>query len=222
MKIDTIIFDLDGTLIDTEPSAAEAIGQCFRRWGITIAAEDAQYVTGRTWASAFDFLFSRYHVPLAREKATEEMLRAYRQTLEKQLHIVPGSVDAVKALAGKYRIGLVSGSHRQEILWALNKLQIIDHFEVILGAEDYPKSKPHPDGYLKAVDLFGAHPKKTLVFEDSTAGIDSALAAGLWVVAITATNHFGQNTSKAHDQIRDLSGVTTEWVQRFSQKIHGT
>jgi HAD superfamily hydrolase (TIGR01509 family) len=140
----------------------------------------------------------------------------YRQTLAERLDHVPGSVAAVRSLAGKFRLGLVSGSGRAEILWALDQLHILPHFEVILGAEDYPHSKPAPDGYLKALQMLGGEQSRTLVFEDSLAGIQSARSAGMWVVAVTSTNHYKQDNSAAHLHIPDLTPVTAEWVAKLS------
>lgn len=219
MEIDTIIFDLDGTLIDTEPSAAQAVAACFQEWGIPIDALDAQHITGRTWASAFSFLFNKYPLPLGHQEAAQSIMQKYRETIENELHQVPGSAAAVQALAGYYRLGLVSGSGRKEILWALEKLQIRQNFQVILGAEDYPRSKPEPDGYLLALKMLQSQASRTLIFEDSLAGIQSARSAGAWVVAITSTNHFSQDNSKAHDRIPDLTQITPEWVSRFLTRV---
>lgn len=217
--IEWVVFDLDGTLIDTEPSAAKAIKRTFHDWGITVTVEDASFVTGRTWDSAFQFLFTKYNLPVPQEEAAQKVLENYRLSLENELTIVPGSVEAVESLAARYPIGLVSGSHRREILWALEKLKIRQHFKVILGAEDYPRSKPAPDGYLSAISQMQLSPQRTLIFEDSTAGIASARAAGAWVVAITGTNHFRQDVSQAHHHIQDLSQVTADWVKDLGKKL---
>jgi HAD superfamily hydrolase (TIGR01509 family) len=218
-EIEWVVFDLDGTLIDTEPSAAKAIHRTFLDWGITVTAEDASFVTGRTWDSAFQYLFSKYPLPLPREEAVQKVLENYRLSLENELTIVPGSVQAVHSLAARYPLGLVSGSHRREILWALEKLGIRQHFKVVLGAEDYPRSKPAPDGYLAAISEMSFTAQGTLIFEDSNAGIASARAAGAWVVAITGTNHFKQDISQAHHHIPDLSKVTADWVKELGKKL---
>jgi beta-phosphoglucomutase-like phosphatase (HAD superfamily) len=140
IELNTILFDLDGTLIDTEPTAALAVADCFKRWGLSISSEDASYVTGRTWESAFEFLLNKYTLPLPFEEAQKEILEKYRNFLEENLQVVPGSTEAVELLAPHYSLGLVSGSNRKEILWALKKLKLDRHFQIILGAEDYLKS----------------------------------------------------------------------------------
>lgn len=215
-EIQAIIFDLDGTLIDTEPTAVLAVKECFAEWKIEIHLDDASYLTGRTWENAFTFLFDKYTPPIPLPEAKKTLLARYRQKIKANLSTVPGSVQAIQSLAKKYPLALVSGSGRSEILWALTQLQIIHHFQFILGAEDYPRSKPQPDGYLKAMKILGKSPESCLVFEDSTAGIASARAAGTWVVAVTSTNHFKQDLALAHVKIKDLTPVNINWISELA------
>ncbi len=207
---------MDGTLVDTELAAAKAVEDCFAAWNHQVTKEDADFVTGRTWEKALEFLFSKYPPPLPRAKATGHLLDAYRAKIETDLIEVSGARECVTDLAREYPLALVSGSHRREILSILERLGLRDAFRVILGAEDYSASKPAPDGYLKALSLLGANPQTTLVFEDSVAGIESGLAAGLRVCVITSTNHFGHATDRGHHFVPDLRGINRAWVKALS------
>jgi HAD superfamily hydrolase (TIGR01509 family) len=214
-EIQAILFDLDGTIVDTELAAARVIRESFVDWGLQIDPKDAEYLTGRTWAAAFELMFKKYKIPVPRRKGEQMMLDRYAEALKEDLPVVKGSVAAVQALCETFPLALVSGSNRREILWALGSLGILKCFRFVLGAEDYPRSKPAPDGYVKAITTLSVEPRSTLIFEDSEPGVASGLAAGAKVVAITGTNHFKQNTDHAHHHIADLSQVNVAWVRKL-------
>lgn len=211
-----IFFDLDGTLVDTEPAAAKIIVETFQEWGLTVNPDDARFITGRTWANAFEYFHQNYKIPLPRAEAEALLMKRYRDSLLREVVEVPGAREAVRSLAAEYPLALISGSSRQDIETALAALQIRHHFEFILGCEDYPRSKPDPISYQTALKKMNLEPHDVLVFEDSTAGIASGRAAGLYVVAVTSTNHFGQKHADAHTAISDLRGVTADWVRQIS------
>jgi beta-phosphoglucomutase len=215
LNIRTIFFDLDGTLIDTEPSAIEALKNCFLQWKMPLDTEDLAHMMGRTWESGFARLFQKYTPPLPQEEAKKKILATYRSLVRSHLVAVPGSVQAVIDLAKHFPLALVSGSKRSDILWSLETLKIQDHFQCILGAEDYPQSKPAPDGYQKALQLLKAQPENTLIFEDSHVGLRSAQAVGAWVVAVTYSNPFHEDISQAHFKIPDLKMVSRAWVENL-------
>ena len=213
LKICTIFFDLDGTLIDTEPSAIEAIKSCFRDWNIPLHREDLAHMMGRTWESGFAHLFPKYAPPFPIAEAKTRILERYRSLVRSDLLYIPGAVQAVLDLSKHFPLALVSGSKRADILWSLETMKIKDCFQLILGAEDYPQSKPAPDGYQKALQILGAQPKTTLIFEDSYVGLCSARTVGAWVVAITYSNPFEEDISQAHFKIPDLNQVSRAWVE---------
>ena len=214
---DAILFDLDGTIVDTEPAASKALRECFSEWNMPITMEDANSVTGRTWVVTFEQLFPKYPLPLSREKASKIILDRYHAILQENLPVVPGAVEAVEHLSEHYPLGLVSGSFNHQIMWALDNLEIRNRFKLILGGDEYAHSKPAPDGYMQAMRDLGVDPKKTLVFEDSTAGVASALAAGTWVVAVTGTHTFPHQIEKAHAKIPHFQGITQGWVEELGR-----
>lgn len=214
----TLLFDLDGTLVDTEIIAARAVERCYKKWKINIDPQNAAHVTGRTWKTALTFLFGKYPPPIRHDQATQIIQKQYAAELQKGVPEVPGSKKAIQSLASHFTLGLVSGSRKDEILLILNQLGITQHFDLILSSEDYPQSKPAPDGYLKALSTLQRSPEECLVFEDSEAGIQAAKAAKMHVIAITSTNHFNQNHDKADWQIPDLTSLTPQWVEELSLK----
>lgn len=207
-----VFFDLDGTLVDTEPVAVRVVAECLKEWGIHPEKKDTEYVTGRKWEAALAYLSQKYSFPDPLEKCLEKIVTRYRERLKAELVEVPGSSQAVRAIAPHVKLALVSGSHRQDILWVLSQLRIQKYFQAILGSEDYPESKPSPSGYLAAIQKLGIDPSQGLVFEDSSAGIQSAKTAGLKVVAISCTNQFQQDLSQADLIIPDFKGVDDQWL----------
>lgn len=215
--IKAVLFDLDGTLIDTEPQASQVLTQTFQEWNVSLTSKDAHFITGRTWKVAFEYLFKTYAPPLPHDEAADLIMKRYQNAIQTHLVVVPGAIEAVQALAKEFPLALVSGSRREEIEIALTRLKLKSHFQFFYGAEDYPMSKPDPSGYLKALQtLGGLKGADALVFEDSTAGITAARAAGLWTIAVTSTNHFDQNHTNAHHHVHDLSGITPTWIKNLT------
>src|SRR5665213_2668754 len=135
-EIRTVIFDLDGTLIDTEPAAVRAIHDCFREWGLEINPEDAQYITGRMWSVAIEYLFKKYPIPMSPAQATRLISSAYHRETQAGVDAVVGAPECVLALAADFPLALVTGSGRKATEWALGKLGIRSHFKHVFTAED--------------------------------------------------------------------------------------
>ncbi len=212
--IKVIIFDLDGTIIDSEALSLQAILDCSKKWNVPVTREEAGTVVGRKWEEAFDILFSHHKIPISREEATKQVIARFQEIIRKDVVFVPEVKRAIEDFAKDFRLALVSGSHRADVLWALEKLGVKEKFEVIYGAEDYPRSKPSPDGYLKCMKTMGVSAPECVIFEDSVPGLASAEAAGVRSVAITSTNHFKHDQSLAKELIADYCGVDSAWVKK--------
>ena len=206
---------MDGTLIDSELLAAEVVREFCKKRNFTLSAADEHEVVGKTWQKAVEILASKYDVKLPARDIVDVMVQEYRKLLKQKVIPIPGVIDAVKAFSQKVPLAVVSGSVRAHIEFVLDKMQISKYFTFILGMEDYPRSKPSPDPYLLAIQKMQIKSEHGLVFEDSLPGILSAQAAGLWVVAIEAANHFQQDQSLAHAKIPDFRNCTLESLKNL-------
>ena len=219
MKISAVLFDLDGTLVNTEPSAVSAVVRCFQEWGLHFPIERSESVKGRTWRSLFDEFKQSFEIPVTVEEAVRAATKHYLTILEEELVIIPGSQLAIRSLAKYWPLGLVTGSTREEIKFVGRRLKVLDHFSVILGAEDYVRSKPAPDGFLLAAEFIQADPSEVLVFEDSVPGIAAALAAGMQVIAVGAANHVRHDGLNILRVIPDMQIVDASFITSLDQSV---
>jgi HAD superfamily hydrolase (TIGR01509 family) len=119
-------------------------------------------------------------------------------------------VATVRRLARRSRLAVVSGASRVEVLDALASLGVRDAFQVVLGAEDYPRGKPAPDSYQMGVRRLGVAATRCIAIEDATPGILSARAAGVRVVGVQAGNFSGYDLSAADIVVDTLDDVTDQ------------
>lgn len=215
-RFQSILFDMDGTLVDTEQSCVQAIREVFLQYEVELSDEENQLIVGRRWDSVFDGLLRHY--PKLKPHLAEldqKVRKKHLEGLQRGVPLIAGAVEAVEALASVYPLALVSGSTREEIALVLQSYQLERSFRFYLGAEDYRQSKPSPDGYLLALEKLGTQAHQTIIFEDSVAGIASGKAAGAKVIAVTSANHFGHSLDEADHQIKDFTSVNVDWIENL-------
>jgi len=127
------------------------------------------------------------------ETVTLRKEELYLEMLDR-LKPVPEVLDHIEAQYGRIPFAVVSGGSRDVVVQSLAALHLLDKFETIVGAEDYEKSKPAPDGFLVAAERLGVEPKDCLVFEDTAMGIQAATAAGMASVRVPSPMERGIGT----------------------------
>jgi beta-phosphoglucomutase len=209
-----VVFDFDGVLVDSEPLHFRALRDCLLPEGISIDEAEyyalyAAYDDRTAIRLALEQHGTGYDADLvdlvARRKASlfDELLRG--------IPFFPGAADLVRDLARQLPLAIASGALRSEIERILAAGGLREAFRAIVGAEDVARTKPDPMPYRHAVSLLarqaqGLEPEHCVAFEDTMAGIASARAAGLKVVAVTHT-YPAEKLGAAHLVVPGLPGL---------------
>jgi len=183
-QIEAVIFDMDGVLVDTEHLWDEVREELTGEWGGRYTPEAQQAMMGmssREWSRYLHEVVGLRELP---EVINGEVVRRMLARYEADLPVVPGAVDAVRALASAgYRLAVASSSNRELIDTVLRRLGLTELFEVTVSSEEVARGKPAPDVYLEAARRLRVEPGRCAAVEDSASGIRAAHLAGMRVIA---------------------------------------
>ncbi len=212
------IFDLDGTLIDTEILWVEAVQQCMAGHGYDVPYEDAlKTVYGISWQAIYEDLRKRYpEITMAVEDMAAALQPHFIALRDSRDVRIRGSVELLKRLSKDYPVAIVSGAYSEDIRAGIKLMNIEPYLSFYLGDEHVSKGKPHPACYLLAAEKFNLLPEQCLVFEDSASGIDAAKDAGMHCVALARDGRPAQDTSRADLVLADLAKFS---VKEYEGKV---
>ncbi|WP_349918991.1 HAD family hydrolase [Aeromonas veronii] len=183
-QYDALIFDMDGTLVDSMPQHLDA-------WQITSAEFGLPF--DRTTLNAYGGIPTRKIVAiLAKQHGLEIDVEAFARRkialyLEHidQVSVFPAMWDLVKRHHGKIPMGIGTGSPRNQADRILKSTGLDAYISVVVSADDVVNHKPHPDTFLKVAEQLGADPAHCLVFEDTLIGIQAGKAGGMSTMLAT-------------------------------------
>ena len=186
------IFDMDGLIIDSEPLWRLAERAAFAGVGLDLTDDDCRRTTGLRSDEVIGYWFARHPwAGISQEEVVRDLEIRVADLISVRGAALPGVRDAIECLrdAG-LRLALASSSSHDLIRVVLAALGMEDTFEVLSSGADEVRGKPDPAVYLTTVRRLGLPAGECLAFEDSTAGVQAAHAAGLFVVAVPAAADF--------------------------------
>ncbi len=209
MPIHAIAFDFNGTLSDDEAVLCEIFVELFGEHGKPLSAQEYfDRLAGHSDPEIVRRWLGPDHPDV--DAVIEERIRRYRAAVADGRTVHEPVREAVRYAAERVPVAIVSGAMRAEIEPVVAAAGLAPLFRGIVAADDVVHGKPDPEGYVKALPLLGAEPADVLAFEDTEAGIESALAAGLRVIAVRGT--LDPHRLAAAEEIVD--GLDVELVRR--------
>jgi len=203
------LFDLDGTLVDTERENVEAVVLAVRKLGAELDAEQRQFVVGHSWNEIHALIARQHGLTISMDELIASAVEEKRRlTASRGFTPLPGAREAVERCGRRAPLAVVSGSSRAEIQDAIDGLGLRASFRFFLGSEDYRRGKPDPEPYRTAMERLGVEPGRCIVLEDAQPGVQAARAAGARVVGIRAGNFVGYDLSAADAVVDTLHEVT--------------
>ncbi len=175
------LFDMDGTVADSMPLHYRTWVQAVEEQGCTFPPDLFLAWGGLTLPRTVEKLNETFGYAMHPADTSRRKEELYLEQMDEMLP-VQSVLAHIHEHYGKLPFAIVSGSPRATIEGTLNRLGLLDRFDLIVGAEDYTHGKPDPEPFLVAARGLGVEPRDCLVFEDADAGIASAEAAGMqWV-----------------------------------------
>lgn len=184
MAIEAIIFDMDGLLVDSEPTWDKARAAIAARVGKPWNQQDHFNVMGVSTDEWTQYMIERLDMTSTPEEVQKEVIDQMIAMYTQEIPFRPFAVEAVQRATAKYPTALASGSPRQLIDIVVQSPELQGCFQVVLSADEIGVGKPDPAIYLETAKRLGVAPEKCLCLEDSPFGVLSGRRANMIVINI--------------------------------------
>lgn len=214
----TVIFDMDGVIVDTEPVHYFAYQQHFK--ALDIVVPDAMYATftGNSTRNVYQKLKEWFVLEADVENLVDTKRALFNNAFDtkQDLYLLDGVEALIRDLhANGMQLILASSSAKVTIDRIFRRFGLYPYFSHIVSGEDFPKSKPDPAIFVEAVRLSGETAERCVVIEDSTNGIKAAKAAGIYTIGYDSVNSKLQDYSQADMVIKHFGELNAMRIKNL-------
>ena len=181
-----ILFDLDGTVLDSEGLFDKAQAQYLKENDIFVSKNDLSDFKGLSYKDFYPFFIKKFQLSESKDNIRHKIRTYLHKIMEKELKYICGFETFFKSyiLNKGFKVGLVTNTTRATYNKIQSILNIDDYFQFVITATESKKPKPSPLPYLEAMESLCLDPKETLIIEDSKTGLISAVNSGAHVVGL--------------------------------------
>jgi beta-phosphoglucomutase family hydrolase len=213
-----VIFDMDGVLVDTNPHHKTAWREYYQRFSKELSDDEfIRYVSGKHNAAIVAHLLDNQSLSeseVKRISAEKEAL--FRELYQHHMAPVSGLIDFLEALkAAGIRMAVATSAPVENLDFVVDTLNIRSYFDVLLNESMVNHPKPDPEIYELAMKQLDVSPDESVIFEDSTTGIQAAKASGAYVVGVTTTQSEDELLPFVDETINDFTDMTADRLQRL-------
>ena len=211
---DAVIFDLDGVLLDSEQRWNEAKEALVRESGGRWREEAPTVMMGMSSPEWAAYLRDDLGVRMELDAISRDVVLRMEDGYRRELPLLPGAEEAVRALAARWPLGLASSSNREIIDLFLELASFGDAFRVAVSSEEVARGKPAPDVYLEAASQLAVDAQHCVAIEDSSNGLRAAAAARMPVIAVPNPHYppAGEALALAAATVPAVGDITPELI----------
>ncbi|HDX8589498.1 TPA: beta-phosphoglucomutase family hydrolase [Aeromonas dhakensis] len=182
-QYDALIFDMDGTLVDSMPRHLDAWEATSAEFGLPFDRAQLNEYGGIPTRKIVAILAEQHGLDIDAEAFTRRKVALYMEHIQ-QVSVFPAMWELVRRCHGKVPMGIGTGSPRNQAESILKSTGLDAYIQVVVSADDVVNHKPHPDTFLQVAEQLGANPANCLVFEDTQIGLQAGRAAGMETVLV--------------------------------------